>query len=188
MKYSKAKEVLVSDGYPWGFRLKTTRKDWLEFDKKKGFRHVSQTIDPRTGKECKPKKSTYQDILVLGKNEENHTKLIDFEFYNEKTVTKTIEFLSDQDNFDLFTSEQIEYIYMKFLQWVKSTMFSMVNYCGSDLEELKKVFNTAIDIAKKGIEAKGLNNYFNQIVIDWEALEGAKVEGYQPFKVTNYQI
>ena len=67
-------EKIVSENYPYGFREKTTKTDYLEFDFKKGFRHCSMTINPKTGRENNPKKSTYYDLMVLGTDENQHCK------------------------------------------------------------------------------------------------------------------
>lgn len=49
---------LVND-YPYGFKLRTKIRYWLESDPKKGFRFVSQTMNPKTERWNAPKKSTY---------------------------------------------------------------------------------------------------------------------------------
>lgn len=55
---------LVED-YPWGFKLRTQQRHWVETKKGYGQRHVTQTLNPKNGKWCKPKKSTYAQIVVL---------------------------------------------------------------------------------------------------------------------------
>lgn len=46
--------------YPYGFRLRCKIRYWLEVDKKRGVRLVSQTINPKRGDVWnKPKASTY---------------------------------------------------------------------------------------------------------------------------------
>ena len=44
--------------YPWGFRLKTKRRTWIETDKNKGDRVCFRTLNPKTNKWCAVKKST----------------------------------------------------------------------------------------------------------------------------------
>jgi hypothetical protein len=52
---------VVAD-YPYGFHERTTIRYWLEGPKpKKGWRFVSQTMNPRTNHWNKPKSSTYSD-------------------------------------------------------------------------------------------------------------------------------
>ena len=52
------------DNYPWGFRLKTKKRYWIETNKK-GSRLVSCTLNPKNNQWCKPKASTYLEVGVL---------------------------------------------------------------------------------------------------------------------------
>jgi hypothetical protein len=186
MKLYATNEKLMSENYPYGFRLRTTKTDYLEFDAKKGFRHVSFTINPKTGRENKPKKGVYNDIMLLGKDEQNYTKSIVLDFYDKKEIEQINQIMND--NFDLFTSEQINYIYIKYLSWIKMTMYAKVQYCNSKLEDLKPLFNDQIAILVKGANSKGTINVFPELKFDWEALEATEEKGYQPFKVVRYGI
>ncbi len=49
MNLVKTTEQLISKDYPYGFRLKTTKTDYLEFDKKHGLPHCSVKNKPKTG-------------------------------------------------------------------------------------------------------------------------------------------
>lgn len=60
----------VVDNYPYGFRLRTQIRYWIETTKN-GQRFVSQTMNPKTGAWNKPKASTYDDIKVLTLDESN---------------------------------------------------------------------------------------------------------------------
>jgi len=51
----------VVNNYPYGFQLRTQIRYWLEHKPKKGWRFVSQTLNPKTGRWNKPKASTYAD-------------------------------------------------------------------------------------------------------------------------------
>ena len=64
---------VVSD-YPWGFRLRTTIRYWIETSTAKngGQRFCRQTIDPRSGRWCAPKKGTYWSIAVMFLDDEDH--------------------------------------------------------------------------------------------------------------------
>lgn len=64
---------LVKD-YPWGFRLRTQIRYWVETSTAKngGQRFCSQTINPKTGLWCKPKKSTYFPIVIMFLDEKDH--------------------------------------------------------------------------------------------------------------------
>jgi hypothetical protein len=57
---SEGTAYLVAD-YPYGFRERTQIRYWLEHKEKKGWRFVSQTMNPKTGRWNKAKASTYAD-------------------------------------------------------------------------------------------------------------------------------
>jgi len=59
---------VVTD-WPWGWTLKTEARFWIETTKH-GDRFVQQTLNPKTGKWCKPKKQTYEAVLVLAITDE----------------------------------------------------------------------------------------------------------------------
>tara|TARA_R100001510_G_C7635790_1_gene193963 strand:+ start:794 stop:1324 length:531 start_codon:yes stop_codon:yes gene_type:complete len=63
------------DNYPWGFRLRTKVRYWIETTKR-GDRFVKQTLNPKTDKWCKPKKSTYSAVLVMTKTVEGDKTFI----------------------------------------------------------------------------------------------------------------
>ena len=52
------------DNYPWGFRLKTKRRYWIETTKH-GDRFCYATLNPKNNQWCKPKKSTYKAVMVM---------------------------------------------------------------------------------------------------------------------------
>lgn len=58
---SFATAYTVTD-YPYGFKLRTEIRYWLEESPKLGWRFVSQTKNPKTGKWNAPKKSTYVEL------------------------------------------------------------------------------------------------------------------------------
>lgn len=66
----EASSFVVAD-YPYGFRLRTQIRYWLETVPKKGVRFVSQTMNPKTGGWNKPKKSTFSrfgEAMYLDEN------------------------------------------------------------------------------------------------------------------------
>ncbi len=60
---SEETAYLVAD-YPYSFRLRTQIRYWLEFTPKKGWRFVSQTLNPKTGRWNAAKKSTYTSVAA----------------------------------------------------------------------------------------------------------------------------
>lgn len=71
-KDSADNAVIVED-YPWGYKLKTKRKYWIETTKK-GDRFCYQTLNPKTNKWCAVKKSTYSAVKVMYFDENDHVK------------------------------------------------------------------------------------------------------------------
>lgn len=65
----------VVDDYPYGFRLRTTIRYWIETAKNKDQRFVSQTKNPKTGQWNKPKKGTYSSVIVMGIDDNNHVTI-----------------------------------------------------------------------------------------------------------------
>lgn len=63
--------AFVVDDYPYGFRLRTQIRYWLETKKGHGQRFVSQTLNPKTGQWNKPKAGTYEVVQVMTRNPDN---------------------------------------------------------------------------------------------------------------------
>jgi hypothetical protein len=72
--HTSKETAYVVEGYPWGFKLRTTIRYWIESKQGYGQRFCSQTIDPRSGKWCAPKYSTYDFIKVLYLDDIDHVK------------------------------------------------------------------------------------------------------------------
>ena len=53
------------DNYPWGFRLKTKVRYWIEDKEGFGQRFVKRTLSPKTGYWCNPKYSIYYAVMNL---------------------------------------------------------------------------------------------------------------------------
>ena len=63
--------ALMVENYPWGFKLKTKRKYWIETNKTQGDRLCFCTLNPKTNKWCAVKKSTYNAVNVLNIRDDN---------------------------------------------------------------------------------------------------------------------
>lgn len=77
----------VVDGYPWGFRLRTQKRYWIETSTRRGGgqRMVSQTLNPKTGRWCAVKKGTYSPVLVMGLDENGHVVCVGLSYYGSGT-------------------------------------------------------------------------------------------------------
>jgi len=70
--HNSQETALEVKNYPWGFRLRTSIFYWIETEPKKGDRFCSYTIDPKNGRKCAPKKSTYSNIAIMFSDEKGH--------------------------------------------------------------------------------------------------------------------
>lgn len=68
--HTSADTAYVVEDYPYGFKLRTQIRYWLETNKH-GTRFVSQTLNPKTGAWNKPKASTYAQLGVMVRDEDN---------------------------------------------------------------------------------------------------------------------
>jgi hypothetical protein len=85
------------DGYPYGFRLRTKARYYVETSKTYGQRQVFQTLNPKTQppRWNKPKKGTYSDIVILYKDTTNghiHAYYFGAAYTNEEDLKKFLEF------------------------------------------------------------------------------------------------
>jgi hypothetical protein len=185
MKLIKTNSVVEVEDYPYGFRLRTTLFDSMEFNSKKGYRHVTQTVNPKNGLLNKPKKSTYSDVMFRYKDENGHIKKVVFNAISgaNKDTNKLVQFLDE--HFDLFTAEEREYFYQLVLTTLKVSMRGSVAYAGAKFEDLKPIFEPFVDAMVLGIKTPNENHFKGQS-LDIEKIEGAKDLNYSPFKTATY--
>ena len=64
----------VVEDYPYGFRLRCQMRHWIEYKPSHGFRHVTQTSNPKKPGLVwnKPKAGTYCRLLVLLLDDNGH--------------------------------------------------------------------------------------------------------------------
>lgn len=167
-QYFKTTEVVTVDNYPYG-RLKCEATFGLEFDAKKGFRTTFQTVNPKDQRINKPKKSTYSPIILMYKNTENgHIEYEWLKLWNKTDVNKCAKVIAE--NFHLFTSEQIEYIYGYFLTHLNVDLIWVVKLRGAKKEDVfPKYYETPVKKLVSGLKTK--ENVFAEVFFDGEALE-----------------
>ena len=163
--------------YPYG-RLKCTAFFSIEFNAKKGFRHIFQTINPKTGRLNAEKKGNYHDICVM-QNDNGFITQKSLSFYETDSINKVAKFMNE--NFALFTPEQIDYIYLLILTHIKVSVQANVVYNGAKLSDITPFFDATIEIVKKGLKEK--INVFGEINIDFEGIKSKCDPNFQPFKV-----
>ncbi|OGS01167.1 MAG: hypothetical protein A2V88_08785 [Elusimicrobia bacterium RBG_16_66_12] len=70
--HTSAETAYTVDDYPYGFRLRTSIRYWIETKQAQGQRFVSQTLNPKTGRWNKLKAGTYSAITVMFADNEGH--------------------------------------------------------------------------------------------------------------------
>jgi hypothetical protein len=85
--------VQKSNDYPYG-RLRCEITFAIEFKKDKGYRFVTQTRNPKTGRLNNPKLSTYAHFMTMYKDENGHIKHHEFNFFGYNDIQKFIEFIT----------------------------------------------------------------------------------------------
>jgi hypothetical protein len=168
--------------YPYGFKLRTTLTDYIEFDLRKGYRHLTQTICPKTDRINKPKKSTYSPLIVRYYNDDNHIKTIHFDFNGDENINKATSFIFE--NFELFTQDEIKYFYIVCSSMSIIDFKATCIYGGAKAEELKPLYAKFWDVCKQGM--KDGTNLFNLLKLDTEQIESKKPENYNPFTIRQY--
>jgi len=98
LNHNSEETAYLVNNYPWGYTLKTKRKYWIETTTR-GDRFVFQTLNPKTNKWCKPKKSTYSAVLALYIKDNGHVTYKGFNFgWSEiETINKFIDLIGGED-------------------------------------------------------------------------------------------
>lgn len=171
---------LSAENYPYG-RLKCTAYFSVE-STKNGFRSIFQTINPKTGKLNAPKKSTY----TAGKLPTTHAGgKIGFcgylSFNGSEEINKGLQFMADFH--ELFTAEEVKNIAVTALMMSKVNAKAYVVYTGASWEDLKPLVEQSVKILVEICNTG--SNLWASALLDVAAIEGTKIEGYQPFKVVS---
>jgi len=175
--YYPTSEKLASENYPYGFRLKTTKYDWLEFRKGKGFRHASQTINPKNTRLNAEKYGTYYDILLLTHNEEGHVKCHAWSLNGRDEINRACVAMSA--NFDCFSVDEVRDIYERIWFGLAVDMKATCVYGGAKIADIKSLYVESMELANIGKET-GVN-LFAKIKIDTSAVDSFKPENFNPF-------
>ena len=69
------------DNYPWGFRLRTKVRYWIETTSR-GDRFVKRTLNPKTREWCKEKKSVYSSVMIMTKEIKDDKTFVSYESVN----------------------------------------------------------------------------------------------------------
>jgi hypothetical protein len=187
-QYISTSEKVEVSNYPYG-RLRTTAFFSIEFNAKKGFRSVFQTINPKNGRLNAEKKSTYSCGMLMYRDENNHIKYDWVGFNGKEEMQRGLQFLAEHHHH--YTKIQLHYLYMEIFTYLRADMQASAIYKGKNIEELKPLYKPAFELLVDGINNKGEKVLFTEIIaaLDWAAIEAVEApENYQPFKVTSYSL
>lgn len=136
----------VVDDYPWGFRLRTKIRYWIESKDAKngGQRFVSQTINPKTGAWCKPKYSTYSLIMVMYLDEKDHIYCTALpHYFSEENISKFKEI--HWDNLDSFQKDQLRLA----TAWSDVMKRVKVEFAPCPIGPVSLLSNDPVEVAKR---------------------------------------
>ena len=183
--YIRTSEKIAIENYPYGFREKTTLYDYLEFNPKKGYRHIRQTVNPKTGKLNKPKNSTYYPLLVRHLDDEKNVQCTAYRLNGDCEINTACKFLAE--NFALFTVDEIAYLYKQVFFFAAVDLKATVIYGGSNLEDLKPLYDPFMTLCREGVNNPQMN-LFGSMVLDSDAIEATKPKDFNPFTVTSFRV
>ena len=112
-----------TDNYPYG-RLKCTMTFEVEYKENKGYRGVTQSINPKTGRLNAPKKGTYNNFMFMTEDENGHFHFHALHINGFEDVEKFITFLSNNPEIK-FSAPQNDDLYAKICATIKlSAMYT----------------------------------------------------------------
>ena len=171
--------------YPYGYKLRCEKWDWIEHKPRKGFRHVSQTKDPKTGRLNKPKAGTYCPVLLMYLDENGHVQTAGYNFNGETYLNNACAFLNRTAHY--FTEEQVKDLYAEIVTNLRAGMYATKVYGGAKEEDLLPLYDKAMTAAMKGYKT-GERSHFADIYVDTEAVKAVCPPDFQPFKVKTFAI
>ena len=143
--HTSQETAYVVGDYPWGFRLRTIIRYWIETKvaNNGGQRFCSQTINPKTGKWCEPKRSTYSNVIVMFLDKNDHVKTEHLTTYTQtETIRNFVEI--HRDNLTEFQKSQLKEMIainevMKHVTFeVRPSPIGPVSLLSKDPEEIRK--------------------------------------------------
>lgn len=101
--------------YPYGFKLRTDIYFWIETTPNKGDRFCSVTVDPKTGKLNKPKKSTYSDFMYLYEDAIGHVHHGVIHIYHLDKIKSQFDFIVNEIGLTNVSIDQENYLRKTYL-------------------------------------------------------------------------
>jgi hypothetical protein len=181
--YIETSKKIAVENHPYG-RTVTTIFYSMEFNPKKGFRIISQTIDPKTGKLNKPKQGTYYPF-IFRQTDGKGVKYTHLDLNGAEHLNDAAKFCAQPEVFELLTEQECKYLYQSFVFFSKVDMKARVIYCGSEVKDLIPLFDSFVKAAVKGHKNPN-ENHFSEMVLPLEEIEKTKKPDFNPFKVVSY--
>ena len=172
-------EKLTSENYPYGYTLRTTKYDWLEYKAGKGFRHVSQTINPKNSKLNKPKASVYSDVMLLGRDEKGHVVSVTHSLNGSESMNKFFSWMEGHGQF--FTDDEKKSIAITCIAMSKVDAKANVMYCGTPWEDVQQFYATPVQVLCQ--IAKGEHFNFSAATFDTDSIKARRPANYNPFPI-----
>ncbi len=117
----------VVDDYPYGFKLRTQIRYWLEKKAGKGFRFMSMTRNPKTGGWNNPKGSTYMRFGgVMFLDEKKHVQWEGLSEYSD--ASKVLNFVQEYPKADFSLIKPFAKAKIKFLfEMIEGKRYMTIN-------------------------------------------------------------
>lgn len=117
------------DNYPWSFRLKTSIFYWIETKKGNGDRFCHYTINPKNGRKCAPKYSTYSTFMYMYTDEQGHVKHGVIDAYDLETFVARFVFIKNKLDVLYITDTQCNNLRNNYLTHIAvNAPYEMKNY------------------------------------------------------------
>ena len=165
--YLPTKQEHVIEDYPYSFTLRCQLTSTMDFNQRNGYRHVTETKNPKTGRMNKPKKSVYSPLLVRF-TDEGYLSSESFSFNGHEELNRAVRFIDK--HIDLFSKGELKYLYGLYYNMATVDLRAKVVYASMDIEELKKLYVEKIQAALNGFRNPE-QNLFSSMLLDVEAIE-----------------
>jgi len=184
MDYYKTSKKIKVENYPYGYTLKTDKYYSIEFKEKKGFRLEEQTLNPRTQKLNKPKKTTYKEVMLLKKCDDGKIRAHVESFYDNDGKDRGWKFM--HENYNHFLQNEMEYIIKTNIMLLKADIYAKKAYCNVDVDKLMPLYENAMNTLVKMLNEN--INLWDKVTIDWEQAEKLEDKEFNPFKARTLHV
>lgn len=145
--------------YPWGFRLKTSQFYWIETKPGKGDRFCHYTINPKNGRKCAPKYSTYSTFMYMYIDEKGHVQNGIIDGFDVEHFEARIEFMLNKLDLLYITDIQRKNIRQRLFDLIAcNSPYEMKEY-STEKQQVYKDWLSATLNHIKTCEFKDLVNY-----------------------------